>query len=207
MSKTVRPGPVLSVTDYARLAGPLVVRTADCHLWMGAVGADGYGRIRIRERVLSAHAVAAQLVYGPAEPGSTLLHDCDVRICLRVEPGHLRSGTQRENVRQAVARGHQRGPIPGLADARGPAGASRAIQTAIRSAVDAGTVRPSDLADVLVRVVAAGFPSVDVVPLFDRPDPVPVHYPPNDFPADLFAVPTASVWSAAAETVPLFDLE
>jgi hypothetical protein len=54
---------------------------------------------------------------------------------------------------------------------------------------------------------AAGFPTVDVVPLFPEPAHIPVVYV-SDFPVDLFAVPPLPVvlWSAASETVPLFQL-
>jgi hypothetical protein len=115
--------------------------------------------------------------------------------------------TQRENVRQAVARGYLRGPRPGRADARGPAGASHAIQDAIRAAVTAGEKDPAALAQVLADMFAAGFPTVDVVPLFPEPAHVPAVYV-SDFPVDLFAVPPLPVvlWSAASETVPLFQL-
>jgi len=46
----------------------------------------------------------ARLGYGPIPAGATVLHDCEVRLCCRAEPGHLRVGTQSENMRQAVAR-------------------------------------------------------------------------------------------------------
>jgi len=186
---------------------------------MGSIGGDGYGKFWVpypagdraehggrRGRVITPHAAASALVLGPLPEGSTHLHDCDVRICVSTAPGHVRRGSQQENVRQAVARGYLRGPRPGLADARGPAGAARAIQEAIRCAASGGERDPAALARVVAAVFAAGFPAVDVVPLF----PEPVHVPAvvvSDFPVDLFAVPPLPVvlWSAASETVPLFD--
>ena len=187
---------------------------------MGAVGGDGYGKFWVpysavartehggrRGRVIAPHAAASALVLGPLPEGSTHLHDCDVRICVNTAPGHVRRGSQGENVRQAVARGYLRGPRPGLADARGPAGASHAIQAAIRAALGAGERDPAALARVLAETVAAGFPTVDVVPLF--PEPVHVVVPVvSDFPVDLFAVPPLPpvIWSTASERLPLFDL-
>lgn len=94
-----------------------------------------------------------------------------------------------------------------MVDVRGPAGASRAIQDAIHITMTAGPTSPLVLAGVLSRVLAEGFPMVDVLPLFAEPPHVPV-LGVDDFPADLFAVPPLTPgWTAAAETVPLFDLE
>lgn len=221
MSKSTLPSARLSRADVQRLRAQ-IVPTASCTLWMGAVGSDGYGKfwvstpattptvepaVRVRGgRVITPHAAVSALVFGPLPLGSTHLHDCDVRLCVNTHPGHLRRGTQRENVRQAVARGQLRGPKPGMVDVRGPAGASRAIQDAIRAAITAGPTSPAMLAHILAEVIAQGFPMVDVLPLFDEPAHVAVPGV-DDFPADLFAVaPLPRVWLAAAEAVPLFDL-
>lgn len=154
--------------------------------------------------MITPHAAVSALVYGGLPLGSTHLHDCDVRLCVNTRPGHLRRGTQRENVRQAVARGHSRGSKPGLVDVRGPAGASRAIQDAVRAAIAAGSTSPVLLAQVLAGVIAEGFPLVDVFPLFEEPTRVPAAGI-DEFPADLFAVPPLPPVWAAVETVPLFD--
>ena len=96
-----------------------------------------------------------------------MLHDCEVRLCCRATPGHLRIGTQSENMRQAVARGRAVGPHPGRVDVRGKAGASRAIQAALR---DATGRSPAALSAVLAAVIADGDPLRDLHPLFDLPD-------------------------------------
>jgi len=223
MSKSTLPSARLSPADVQRLHAQ-IIRTSGCHLWMGAVGTDGYGKFWVSApafgqvcnsavqnrtgRVITPHAAVSALVFGPLPLGSTHLHDCDVRLCVNTNPGHLRRGTQRENVRQAVARGHLRGPKPGMVDVRGPAGASRAIQDAIHTAILGGAASPTRLAQVLAEVIAEGFPMVDVVPLFEEPPHVPIAAI-DDFPADLFAVPLLTpAWAptAAAETVPLFEL-
>jgi hypothetical protein len=146
---------------------------------MGAVGSDGYGRFAVRNRedgarMLTPHQVGARLGYGPIPAGATVLHDCEVRLCCRAAPGHLRVGTQSENMRQAVARGRAVGPRPGRVDVRGTAGASRAIQAALRDAADRS---PAGLAAVLAAVIAEGDPWRDLLPLFDlppHPAPAPV---------------------------------
>jgi len=161
----------LSHADIVRWRAQLLV-TGTCHVWMGAVGSDGYGRIAIRNRedgarTLTPHQVGARLGYGPIPAGATVLHDCEVRLCCRAEPGHLRVGTQSENMRHAVARGRAVGPRPGRVDVRGKVGASRAIQAALRAATDRS---PTALAAVLAAVINEGDPLRDLHPLFDLPD-------------------------------------
>jgi hypothetical protein len=158
-----------------RLSHPDIVRwhervllTATCHVWMGAVGSDGYGRFQIGNsrdgtRMLTPHQVAARLGFGPIPEGATLLHGCEVRLCCRYGPGHVGVGTQSQNMRHAVARGRAVGPRPGRVDVRGTVGASRAVQAALRDAVDRS---PDGLAAVLAAVIAAGDPMRDIYPLF-----------------------------------------
>ncbi len=172
-----------------------IVRTASCHIWLGAVGSDGYGRFSIRndedgERMVTPHQIGARLAFGPIPIGATLMHDCEVRLCVATAAGHVRVATQRENMVQAAQRGRAVGPRPGQVDTRGKVGASRAVQDAIR---DAGTDDPDRLAAVLARCLAEGDPLRDLHPLFDLParsGPVrPAVW--DDFPADLLAVPPA----------------
>ena len=178
MSKSLGRPLRLSHADIVRWQAH-VLRTATCHLWMGAVGSDGYGRFSIHNpqdgtRMLTPHQVAARLGFGPIPEGATLLHDCEVRLCCRYGPGHVAVGTQGENMRQAVARGRAVGPRPGRVDVRGNAGASRAIQAALRDAADRS---PDTLARVLAAVVADGDPMRDILPLFDPPDRSPLPVP------------------------------
>ena len=70
-------------------------------------------------------------------------------------------------MRQAVARGRAVGPHPGRVDVRGKAGASRAIQAALRGATGRS---PAALGAVLAAVIADGDPLRDLHPLFDLPD-------------------------------------
>ncbi len=136
---------------------------------MGGVGRDGYGRFRLayrdgRQRTVTPHQVAAVLAGGELVQGATVMHDCDMRLCVRVEPGHVHAATQGENMRQAARRGRAAGPRPGLVDVRGAEGASRAVQTALRASTDRS---PVGLALVLAAVLAAGDPLRDHPRLFD----------------------------------------
>lgn len=72
-----------------------------CWLWTGVM-ACGYGKLRIGTKIISAHRVAWLLSTGE---WSTLnvLHNCDVPHCVRFD--HLREGTQKENIQEAVRKG------------------------------------------------------------------------------------------------------
>lgn len=153
-----------------------LLRTATCYIWTGAVGSDGYGRIAIKNRIdgprmVTPHQIAAVLRFGPIPVGATVLHDCDVRLCCRADPGHVRIGTQGENIRDAVRRGRIVGPRPGRVDVRGKVGASRAIQAALAGAVDRS---PEALAAALAAAIAEGDPWRDLLPLFPEPAQLPV---------------------------------
>jgi hypothetical protein len=159
----------LNAYDAARLRSR-VLTTSTCAIWLGSVGSDGYGRFSLRqpgggrERMVTPHQIAAVLAYGELAEGATLLHDCDVRLCVRTGLGHVRVGTQAENMQQAARRGRACGPRPGLVDERGRVGASRAIQNALRASTDRS---PDGLARVLAEALAAGDPLRHNGRLFD----------------------------------------
>jgi hypothetical protein len=188
----------LSAADVARWRGRLVM-TAACHVWMGAVGSDGYGRFSVRaaggggDRRVTPHQVAALVGCGAVPVGATLLHDCEVRLCCRYGPGHVRVSTQAENMRQAVARGRAMGPRPGMVDVRGRVGTSRAVQAAL---YEAGTSDPGRLAQVLTRVLAEGDPLADQLALFPGPAVA--------VPADIGFAPDAGMSAEPAPSWPLF---
>lgn len=197
----------LSGADIARWT-PRVLITATCHIWMGAIGSDGYGRVAINHppegtRILTPHQIAARLAFGPIPAGATLLHDCEVRLCCRTDPGHVRIGTQAENMQQAVARGRAVGPRPGRVDTRGKQGASRAIQNALRPAATSHT--PQALATLLAAVIAQGDPLNQLLPLF----PAPPGRQPAGVPAAPLAEPASSLPDpiSPAQMLSLFDLE
>lgn len=99
------------------------VRTTDtCWLWTSTINhKTGYGMLggprvpnaegRLVCRPLYAHRVAWELAHGPIPPGQWVLHHCDVPAC--VNPDHLFLGTQRDNVRDAAAKGRLHVARPG----------------------------------------------------------------------------------------------
>ncbi len=203
----MRTSPWLSQPTITRFRSH-VLATETCAIWLGAIGSDGYGRFSVRsaqiQRIVSPHLVAATLAFGPVPVGSTLMHDCDVRICVATGPGHVRVATQGENMQQAARRGRAAGPRPGLVDVRGNVGAARASRR--RYATRYARRRPSWL-NCWPVVLAAGSPLRGIEGLFDpplcaapRPPAVPARPTRARGPGD------AAPMQPANGSVPLFNL-
>ncbi len=77
----------------------------DCWLWDGAIGSDGYGRVRRSGRTYSAHRYAYRLFKGPIPEGLCVLHRCDEPRC--INPTHLFLGTKLDNSRDMQRKGRQ----------------------------------------------------------------------------------------------------
>ncbi len=63
-------------------------------------------------------------------------HDCDATLCVRVDHGHLKLGTQSANLAHAVAVGRHLGPMPAGGDPRGRYGRAVAIRDALTGGYD-----------------------------------------------------------------------
>jgi hypothetical protein len=74
-----------------------------CWLWRGAVGANGYGALRVHGKQWAAHRFAWELTHGPIPAGFWVLHHCDNPLC--VNPAHLYLGRHVDNVRDRDVRG------------------------------------------------------------------------------------------------------
>jgi hypothetical protein len=92
-----------------------VKKTETCWLWTGGVDKDGYGKFQVTlpkptnskittQRHVRAHRYAFELKFGKP-PRSGLLHECDVKACVRVHRSHVQEGTQSRNIRDSLRRG------------------------------------------------------------------------------------------------------
>jgi hypothetical protein len=75
------------------------VPESGCWLWIGNLNNNGYGKIEEKY----AHRVSYEIEHGPIPDGKFVLHSCDVTCC--VNPNHLRLGSQKDNMQDAVERG------------------------------------------------------------------------------------------------------
>ncbi len=67
-----------------------------CKIWIGATGANGYGRFRVKGNVLMAHRFAYELYRGPIPIGLTIDHLCRVKYC--VNPDHMEPVSIKDNI-------------------------------------------------------------------------------------------------------------
>jgi hypothetical protein len=77
-----------------------------CWEWCAARNKWGYGRFYPQGGYSSqyAHRYSYELFHGPIPPDLQVLHRCDNPCC--VNPNHLFLGTQRDNVKDMIAKGH-----------------------------------------------------------------------------------------------------
>jgi hypothetical protein len=72
-----------------------------CLLFLGAVSADGYGRLEVNGRTELAHRVAYTVAHGPIPKGLVTDHLCRNRSC--INDRHLEATSQRVNVVRGVS--------------------------------------------------------------------------------------------------------
>ena len=78
------------------------VTESGCWIWMGKHNADGYGVLRNKIRVVSAHRTSYELFKGPIPDGLVIDHLCNVTLC--VNPDHLEAVTDAVNLQRAKER-------------------------------------------------------------------------------------------------------
>jgi hypothetical protein len=74
-----------------------------CWLWIAAASSQGYGEVTIDGRAILAHRASFISSFGPISKDKPVIrHRCDTPQC--VNPDHLGSGTQADNMRDRFER-------------------------------------------------------------------------------------------------------
>ncbi len=74
-----------------------------CWLWIGGRWNHGYGYFKIGDIMLSAHRLSYELFVATIPAAHVVCHRCDTPLC--VNPDHLWTGTQGENIADCVGKG------------------------------------------------------------------------------------------------------
>lgn len=84
-----------------------VADPSGCVLWQSGKNEHGYGTVAWNGRTAQlAHRISYTLRHGAIPDGLLVLHRCDTPAC--VNPDHLFTGTQLDNVRDMFAKGRAR---------------------------------------------------------------------------------------------------
>jgi hypothetical protein len=86
-----------------------VNKTDTCWLWTAGCSGNGYGVFTIKSKNVSAHRYSYELHYGEILEGLVVRHTCDVRNC--VNPNHLLTGTQQDNITDMIEKGRRQSSI------------------------------------------------------------------------------------------------
>ncbi|MCJ2077799.1 HNH endonuclease [Methylobacterium sp. E-016] len=77
----------------------------DCWPWTAGTDRAGYGKLKVDGRDVGAHRISCEIADGPIPAGLSVLHSCDNPPCCN--PSHLKPGTGRRNLVEAVERGRR----------------------------------------------------------------------------------------------------
>lgn len=86
----------MTLAEYMAEYTPHDLPDDSCWEWQGNLNDTGYGRVCHGGQVRNAHRVVAELKYGKLPRHIVARHTCDNPPC--VNPAHIITGTQRDNV-------------------------------------------------------------------------------------------------------------
>lgn len=81
----------------------VIVASAGCWMWTGAINRGGYGHMKFEGRFSGAHRVSYATFVGNIPTGYVVCHACDNPGC--INPDHLWVGTTRDNIGDAITKG------------------------------------------------------------------------------------------------------
>ena len=77
-------------------------RKTGCRNWIGSTNTDGYGRVRWKGKVASAHRLAYESYNGPIPMGTVIHHKCSNTRCVNIN--HLQAVSHQENSAEMMER-------------------------------------------------------------------------------------------------------
>lgn len=83
-----------------------VDKSGQCWIWTRGKSRNGYGRFRLKGKIIYAHRFAFEITYGTVLPGLHICHKCDNPPCCN--PKHLWAGTPADNMHDRDRKGRGR---------------------------------------------------------------------------------------------------
>ena len=91
------------VPPFKRLLSNYIIDDNSCWIWRGNILKTGYGQIKVFGKMYSTHRFSYELHKGTIPNNLEVMHLCNNKLC--INPDHLKTGTHKENIQQAIRDG------------------------------------------------------------------------------------------------------